>query len=189
MLASSDPRGGMPGVAGSQAVAQPVVIWEGWKAFFTMQGQPAWEVCRPDRRPAMRHLRARLTPSFSHSLLSHSPYVTAPCPPCGSPQDSAAERKRRLTLQRLIESLRNALGGDARRLISWFAARDRPNPTGRVSFSEFVAGLRAHGVLLSDADAALAAVEIDPVGGGTSLAYAKLTELLAPRYVACQMPG
>ena len=105
--------------------------------------------------------------------------------------DSAAERRRRLVLQRLLGALQGGAqgGGDAtHRLVSWLAARDGRR-TGRVSVPEFCAGLRANGVLVADADAALAAVEIDPEGGGTTLAYMLLPSLVASNRAACPMPS
>ena len=74
-------------------------------------------------------------------------------------EDSAAERRRRLTLQRLKQAIGTALRGDTAALVRWFSARDRQR-SGRVSLPEFCAGLRANGVILADADVNLAAAEM-----------------------------
>ena len=164
LLATSDSRTG-----------ERVVLWQNWQHFLSAS-QPGWE-------------------------------------------DSAAERKRRLTLQRVLQSL----GGDrsAAALVRWFQARDRQR-SGRVTFAEFCAGLRANGVILSEvhagprtaalapgpvaspcphqstsprtssivqADAQLAAVEMDPLGGGTSVAYGSLARLLNEGSTRMPMPS
>ena len=108
--------------------------------------------------------------------------------------DSAAERRRRLTLTRLRQALSQPSAGGGRGssaslpLVGWLAARDRMR-NGRVPLDIFLAGLKAHGILLSNDDAQLAAAELDPKGGGTSLAYAQLDSLLRTPPNACPMPS
>lgn len=103
-------------------------------------------------------------------------------------ENSAAERRRRLTLNRLLGALQSALGRDIIRLVRWFAVRDIRR-TGRVSIADFCSGLRANGVLIADADAGLAAVEVDPQGGGVTLDYTKLSSLMGEGRTSCPMPS
>lgn len=103
-------------------------------------------------------------------------------------EDSAVERRRRLTLQRLLQSLRHTVERDGSTLVKWFAAHDLKR-TGSVSFGDFFAGLRANGAILTESDAMLAAVEIDPEGGGSSVAYHKVAELLSIPQTNCPLPS
>ena len=62
-------------------------------------------------------------------------------------EDSAAERKRRLTLNRLLQSLSASIGSEpqrAARLVRWFETRDAQR-SGRISFDDFCLGLRVNG--------------------------------------------
>jgi hypothetical protein len=102
---------------------------------------------------------------------------------------AVTERRRRLTLGRLEASVRHAVGANApQRFMAWFAARDVQR-SGRVGLSTFVQGLQAHGVFLSESDAALSIAELDPRGGGATLEYAKLGALLAEGPAGLPMPS
>ena len=102
--------------------------------------------------------------------------------------DDPNERRRRITLSRLLTQMQGSKACPPHQIAAWLARRDTQR-TGRVSLADFCAGLRAHGVLLSDSDVGLAAVEIDPEGGGTSLAYQKLMVALNDvNPTKCPMP-
>lgn len=139
------------------------VRWEGWLAVFSEAGE------------AVERINIE-TPSTGES--------------------SAASRRRRLTLSRLLVALRHSVGAGGRegltdaskRVTAWFAARD-PSRSGRVPIATMSEGLRAHGVIVSDADAALAAAEIDPRGGGSAVDYEKLGALLREPIESCPMPS
>ena len=94
--------------------------------------------------------------------------------PPGGAHARRVEEERQLTLTRLTRALLTALGGSGANLRRWLAARDGGG-TGRVPLEVFRAGLRAHGVLMSDADVLLVAAELDPDGGhGRIVAYTLL---------------
>ena len=93
-------------------------------------------------------------------------------------EDSADERHRRLTLAKLARTVLQAVNGDLMGLLRWYAARDTVR-NGKIPIDVFRAGLRAHGVIVSDADSLLAAQGMDPAGGGRTVEFAKLPAYMA----------
>lgn len=93
-------------------------------------------------------------------------------------EDSADERHRRLTLAKLSRALLQTVNGDTTALLRWYAARDTAR-NGKVPIDVFRAGLRAHGMIVSDADSLLAAQGMDPAGGGRMVEYGRLPAYMA----------